>query len=90
MMRKDLDRPDKYPELAGAANATFDVLVDVVRELRAGTAAEAGAEALELWATAHGLASLWELGPLRGKLGDTPLREFAAQVFRRAAGGSRQ
>lgn len=86
MMRKDLSRPDKYPALTAAADATFDVLLGVLRPLRAGVGEEAvRAEALELWATAHGMASLWELGPLRGKLAGTPLRAFAAGVFERAA-----
>lgn len=82
MMRKDLALSDKYPELIAAADATFGVLLGVL-EPTCGPAARS--VAIEMWSTAHGLASLWELGPLRSKLGDQSLRAFARELFGRAA-----
>lgn len=83
MMRKDLGQAVDSP-IGAAADATLAILVEAVAAVL-GREDDARVHALELWATAHGLASLWDSGPLRRKLGGADLRTFGGEVFRRWA-----
>jgi AcrR family transcriptional regulator len=85
MMRKDLARPHQFPALAAAADRSFQLLVEAVLEVRP-EPEEARAVALEAWALAHGMISLWDLGPLRAKLGEEGLPPFVERAFRRLFG----
>jgi AcrR family transcriptional regulator len=71
MFRPDLCAIADNPELARVADASFDVLVDFVRETLGSKAslADIRARASAMWALAHGLATLLIDGPLEAKIG---------------------
>ena len=80
MWRRDLLHTDD-PALAAAADATFDLLLDAVRDVQAeGWAAGADPRTVAVlaWSVVHGLAALWLGGALDAA--QRPFDEIAAEV----------
>ena len=71
MFRPDLCTIGDNPELQRVADASFDVLVDLVRDVLGPKASinDIRARATAMWALAHGLATLLIDGPLENKIG---------------------
>ena len=71
MFRPDLCTISDNPELQRVADASFDVLVDLVRDVLGPNASinDIRARATAMWALAHGLATLLIDGPLENKIG---------------------
>ena len=71
MFRPDLCMISDNPELQRVADASFDVLVDLVRDVLGPKASisDIRARATAMWALAHGLATLLIDGPLENKIG---------------------
>jgi AcrR family transcriptional regulator len=71
MFRPDLCTISDNPELQRVADASFDVLVDLVRDVLGPKASisDIRARATAMWALAHGLATLLIDGPLENKIG---------------------
>ena len=71
MFRPDLCTIGDNPELQRVADASFDVLVDFVRDVLGPKASinDIRARATAMWALAHGLATLLIDGPLENKIG---------------------
>jgi AcrR family transcriptional regulator len=83
MFRPELVHPAD-PALAQASGAAYAVLTQVIAEAQAsGYAAEMDPEVLATtaWSTAHGLATLWLAGNLRGLARHPSLESLAAAVF---------
>ena len=83
MFRPELLRPDD-PALERVSAAAYAVLTGVIGEAQAsGYAAGMDLEVLATtaWSTAHGLATLWLAGNLRGLARHTSLESLAAAVF---------
>jgi len=71
MFMPDLCTISDNPELQRVADASFDVLVDWVRDVLGPKASisDIRARATAMWALAHGLATLLIDGPLENKIG---------------------
>ena len=71
MFRPDLCTIGDNPELQRVADASFDVLVDLARDVLGPKASisDIRARATAMWALAHGLATLLIDGPLENKIG---------------------
>jgi len=80
MFRPDLCTIGDNPELQRVADASFDVLVDLVREILGPKASinDIRARATAMWALAHGLANLLIDGPLDGTIG--PVKNWRTLV----------
>lgn len=70
MFQREQTDPEAYPELHAAADACFEALLGSVRRALGPDADEQRVigVAIPAWAAVHGLASLWNEGPLRHKL----------------------
>jgi AcrR family transcriptional regulator len=92
MFQRENADPECYPELHEAADACFQNLLDSVRLALGPDADEqrvVGA-AIPAWAAVHGLASLWNDGPLRHKLPEADTEFLAHAVTRTLEEGLRQ
>ena len=80
MFRPDLCTIGDNAELQRVADASFDVLVDLVREILGPKASinDIRARATAMWALAHGLANLLIDGPLDGTIG--PVKNWRTLV----------
>jgi AcrR family transcriptional regulator len=90
MFRRDLCSIDEDPELARVADASFDVLVDLVRGQLGPKASidEIRTRAAAMWSLAHGLATLLIDGPLEGKIGPAKNRRALIRAVARDSGFS--
>jgi AcrR family transcriptional regulator len=92
MFQREITDPDCYPELHEAADACFQALLESVRRALGPGADEQrviGA-AIPAWAAVHGLASLWNDGPLRHKLPEVDAGFLAHAVTSALNRGLRQ
>jgi len=85
MFRRDLCSIDEDPELARVADASFDVLVDLVRGQLGPKASidEIRTRAAAMWSLAHGLATLLIDGPLESKIGPAKNRRALIRAVAR-------
>lgn len=92
MFQREITDPDCYPELHQAADACFQGLLGSVRLALGADADERRvvAAAVPAWAAVHGLASLWNDGPLRHKLPEVDAEFLAHAVTRALTSGLRQ
>jgi len=92
MFQREITDPECYPELHEAADACFQKLLESVRQALGPDADERRvvAAAIPAWAAVHGLASLWNDGPLRHKLPEADAEFLAHAVTQALNGGLRQ
>lgn len=88
MFRRDICPIDEDPELGRVADASFDVLVDFVREQLGPKASidEIRSRAAAMWSLAHGLATLLIEGPLEQKIGSAKNRRALIRAVARDSG----
>lgn len=92
MFQREITDPECYPELHEAADACFQALLESVRRAlgpKADDQRVIGA-AVPAWAAVHGLASLWNDGPLRHKLPEIDAEFLAHAVTTALNVGLRQ
>ena len=80
MFRRDLCEMENDEELRAVADASFDVLVDLVRSELGDKASidDIRARATSMWSLAHGLSTLLIDGPLEDKIG--PIKNRRALI----------
>ncbi|MFP2926818.1 TetR/AcrR family transcriptional regulator [Pyxidicoccus sp. 3LG] len=89
MFREEWGDEEKYPGVHAEGMRAFQCLLDWAASARAGSAgaaskADVDTLAFTTWAWVHGLASLWNEGPLRKKSGAAsvePLLERSTELF---------
>lgn len=88
MFRPDLCTIADNPELTRVADASFDVLVDLVSEWLGpkATVADIRARAAGMWSLAHGLATLLIDGPLENKIGPVKNRRALVRAIAEQSG----
>lgn len=88
MFRPDLCAIADNPELTRVADASFDVLVDLVSEWLGpkATVADIRARAAGMWSLAHGLATLLIDGPLEHKIGPVKNRRALVRAIAEQSG----
>lgn len=88
MFRRDLCEMDEVPELQHAADATFDELVDYVREALGPKASikDIRARTTAMWSLAFGLSTLFIEGPLEEKVGPIGNRRAFIRSVARQSG----
>ncbi len=88
MFRPDLTHIADHPELAAAADDSFEVLVEQVQRSLGGEASldEIRTRVVAMWSLGHGLATLLIEGPLEHKVGPLNDREALVRALVEHAG----
>lgn len=83
MFRHDLADPAVYTEMQEAGSRCFDRLVGTVQEILEEPEPNRRvlSQAVAAWASVHGVASLWNEGPLRYKAPDVPVEVLTGWVI---------